>query len=134
MYSCPHSRTTPRSWLSTKNPAVASQCLQSALDNTAEWAKKWKIKINANKSYLVPGMLRVNLYSENFETKDCVKYLDLYMDKRLTWKYHIKKKRIQPNHKMKTMNWIPGRKSKLTLYNKLLPYKVAIIPIWTYEM
>ena len=107
---------------SHENPVEASWFLQEALDKTAKWAKKWKIEINANKSAHITFTTKhvkcspaVNLYSEYLETNDCIKYLGLHRDKRLTWKDHIKKKRKQLNYKMKTMYWILGRKSKFTL-------------------
>ena len=128
---------TPCSWLPVKTLQRrhdACTVLWITLQSGLKSRKLKSTQTNRHTSYLIPGMLRVNLYSENFETRGCVKYFGLHMYKRLTWKDHIKKKKKQANHKMKTMNWIPRRKSKLTLYNKLLLYKVVIIPIWTYGM
>jgi hypothetical protein len=64
--------------------------------------------------------------------KNEVKYLSLHLDWRLTWKTHIKAKKQQLNIKTKQMNWLIGRKSQLSLQNKLLIYKVILKPIWTY--
>jgi hypothetical protein len=36
------------------------------------------------------------------------------------------------NLKLRQMNWLIGRKSKLTTENKLLLYKAIIKPIWSY--
>ena len=36
--------------------------------------------------------------------------------------------------KLRTMYWLVGRKSQLSLYNKLIIYKVIIKPVWTYEI
>jgi hypothetical protein len=60
------------------------------------------------------------------------KYLGIYLDKHLTWKDHIRKKRKQIDLKIKDMYWIIGRKSLLSLENKILLYKTIIKPIWTY--
>jgi hypothetical protein len=43
-----------------------------------------------------------------------------------------KKKRKEIDLKMKDMNWLIGRHSKLSLENKILFYKTIIKPIWTY--
>jgi len=42
------------------------------------------------------------------------------------------KKRKQIDLKFKQLYWLLGRKSPLSLENKVLVYKVAIKPIWTY--
>ena len=41
-------------------------------------------------------------------------------------------KKTQINLKLSQMHWLIGRKSKLTIENKLLLYKVILKPIWTY--
>ena len=54
------------------------------------------------------------------------------MDAKLTWREHIIKKRKQIDLKFKQLYWLLSRKSPLSLENKVLVYKVAIKPIWTY--
>jgi hypothetical protein len=54
------------------------------------------------------------------------------LDKRLTWHKHIFTKRKHLGITLTKLYWLLGRKSKLNLSNKLLLYKVAIKPIWTY--
>jgi hypothetical protein len=43
-------------------------------------------------------------------------------------------KRKQLGLQLRRMYWIIGRKSELTLDNKLLMYKTTLKPIWTYGM
>jgi hypothetical protein len=45
---------------------------------------------------------------------------------------HIKTKRQHLNLKVQQMSWLRGRKSKLSLENKILLYKCILKPIWTY--
>lgn len=56
----------------------------------------------------------------------------MHLDRRLTWRNHIKAKREQANKKFADMYWLLGRKSTLSLENKLLIYKCILKPIWTY--
>ena len=43
-------------------------------------------------------------------------------------------KRKQIELKVKELYWLLGRKSQLSIENKLLIYKTIIKPIWTYGM
>jgi hypothetical protein len=47
-------------------------------------------------------------------------------------KEHIARKRKQIDLKTKEMNWLIGKKSHLSIENKLLIYKAVIKPIWSY--
>jgi hypothetical protein len=64
--------------------------------------------------------------------KNEVKYLGLILDQKLTWRPHIIAKKTQINLKLRQMNWLIGRISKLTAENKLLLYKAIIKPVWSY--
>jgi hypothetical protein len=63
---------------------------------------------------------------------ETAKYLGIHLDCRLTWQKHIFTERKQLELQLRRMYWIIGRKSKLTLENKLLIYKTILKPTWTY--
>lgn len=118
--------------------AIASNILQEGLDNINSWFKLWNIKVNPIKSVHVTFSLRreecPTVYIDNnlIPSAQSVKYLGMHLDKRLTWKNHITAKKQQFNIRCKKMYWLLGRKSELSLSNKVLLYKAILKPIWTY--
>jgi hypothetical protein len=70
--------------------------------------------------------------SVDIPQKNEVKYLSMYLERRLTWAKHVKTKRKQLNLTAKQMHWLLGRRSTLSIDSKLLLYKAVLKPIWTY--
>jgi hypothetical protein len=56
------------------------------------------------------------------------------MDHKLSCSDHIVKKGKQVELKVKELSWLLGKKSQLSIANKLLIYKTIIKPIWTYGL
>jgi hypothetical protein len=81
-----------------QDPTVASQRLQTALNKIQSWMKKWRIRVNEGKSFLVTFTTRRNtcppVSLNNRQLKQCedVKYLGMHLDRRMTWKKHIRTK------------------------------------------
>ncbi|KAJ8730540.1 hypothetical protein PYW08_001953 [Mythimna loreyi] len=121
-----------------KDPDTASMKLQTHLDKIGKWFRKWRIKASAAKSTHVSFTLKrgncapVNFNGTVLPQKTTVKYLGIHLDKKLTWREHIKAKRDQANIKLREFYWLIGRQSSLSLENKLLIYKSIIKPVWTY--
>lgn len=120
------------------DPNTASEMLQAHLNQIEIWLDKWRIKVNKDKSAHItfttkrPTCPPVTLNNIPIPQSKEVKYLGLHLDRRLTWKTHISKKRKEMDIKIKKLYWLIGRKSPLTLENKTLLYKSIIRPIWTY--
>ncbi|CAH2103967.1 unnamed protein product [Euphydryas editha] len=119
-------------------PQEASAILQRSLDQIDKWLTRWKIKASVTKSVHVTFTLRrgncptVSLRDNQLPQNDTVKYLGMHLDRRLTWKRHIQAKRDEIYHKYRGLYWMLARNSRLSVDNKLLLYKTAIKPIWTY--
>ena len=94
----------------------------------ANEAKSVQVTFTLNKITWSP----VKLNNEHLPQADEVKYLGIHLDRRLTWHKHITTKRKQLDLKLRNLYWIIGRKSLLSLENKLLVYKVILKPVWTY--
>ena len=125
--------------LASKQSATeASNVVQRQLDVIQIWLNKWNIKVNAEKSVHVTYTLKqgdcppVSLNGVAIPTSNCVKYLGIHIDRRLTWKSHITAKRKQLDLITRKMYWLLGRKSQLSLENKLIIYKTVLKPVWTY--
>lgn len=120
------------------NPVRASQKLQEHISKIELWLSAWRIKVNEYKSVHITFTTRrktcppIQLNNCTLPQQEEVKYLGIHLDRRLTWKKHIWTKRKQLGLQLTKMYWLMGRKSKLSLDNKLLLYKTILKPIWTY--
>jgi hypothetical protein len=121
-----------------REPNIASFQLQKGLNLIKKWLQDWRIRASATKSVHVTFALRkgncppVKLGIDVLPHSDCVKYLGLHLDRRLTWKEHIKAKRQELNLRYRDLHWLMGRNSKLSIDNKLLIYKATLKPVWMY--
>jgi hypothetical protein len=72
--------------------------LQNHLDFMSSWYHKWKIKINHEKSTHLTFTLKhgtvppIHLNNQNIPKSSSSRYLGLFLDQRLIWADHIKKK------------------------------------------
>lgn len=123
---------------SSECPTTASRNLQKHLDKIKTWQDKWRMRANEGKSKHVTFTLRkgncppVSFNGQIIGHHDDAQYLGLHLDRRMTWKTHIWKKRKQLGLKFRNHFWLLGRKSKLSLENKLLVYKMIFKPVWAY--
>jgi Reverse transcriptase (RNA-dependent DNA polymerase)/Endonuclease-reverse transcriptase len=119
-------------------PDKTSQTLQQAMETIQKWLKRWKIDVNTDKSVHVVFTLRkgdcppVTLENQVLPRSDTARYLGMHLDKKLTWREHIKKKREELDIRYRKMYWLIGRKSLLSVDNKVLLYKAMLKPVWTY--
>ena len=120
-----------------EDPTIASLNLRDHLHVIEKWLKKWKIKVNKSRWSNITFTLRkghcpaVNINQTIIPQTEVVKYLGLHFDSRLNWKEHIAKK---IDLKTKEIKWLIGKKSHLSIENKLLIYKAVIklTSIWSY--
>jgi hypothetical protein len=88
-----------------------------------------------NQSYLYPKTEYVSPSPSKQQTTDPSwrsKIPGYTSGRKLTWRKHISTKRKQLDLKLRKLYWIIGRKSQLSLENKLLVYKAILKPLWTY--
>ena len=120
------------------DPKNATNKLQKYLSKAESWFKNWRIKVQDEKSTHVTFTLRkencppVYMYNKPIPQSEHVKYLGMHLDRRFTWRQHIWMKRKQLDMTLRKMYWILGKKSKLSMENKILLYKSILKPVWTY--
>jgi len=72
------------------------------------------------------------MYGTQIPTSFTVKYLDLTLDRRLTWDPHLKSKRLNLNCRLRLLKFFCNNNKYTHIKIKLLIYKSLIKPIWTY--
>lgn len=121
-----------------ENPDNASTALQDYAELVAIWFHEWKLILNETKSVQVTFSLKngscppVAINGSFPLQEESVKYLGVHLDRRLTWKTHISKKRSQIDLTVSKFSWLLSKRSKLSVPNKLQLYKSIIRPIWSY--
>ena len=119
-------------------PDAAAAAVQHHLLALESWLRKWRIKINIEKSVQVTFTLRrrptrpIYMNGRQVPQSRVVRYLGLKLDSRLTWSDHIKSKRLVLNQRLKILYRLLCPRSPLSLRLKLLLYKSLLRPIWTY--
>lgn len=118
-----------------------TQNLQKHLKIYHEWTKRWKIKINPNKSQGIiftnhpikhkpEKQLQIN--NTNIPWKDTITYLGIDYDKNMTYKNHIEKITKKAKQIKGFLYPLLNRNSKLNIKNKSTIYKMIIRPTLTY--
>ena len=85
------------------DPNIAASFIQTRLDLLASWHTEWGLKLNQMKSLYSTFTLRLRDCSQLFLNNQPlpysqnVKYLELILDRRLTWAPHIRSKRLTLN-------------------------------------
>lgn len=116
--------------------------LQKAVDEFLDYCKKWKIKINSAKTesiYFTRRRARrflpqqgIMVGSDEIPWSVDVKYLGMKLDTKLTYKKHTDYAISKCEDLIKVLYPLIGRKSKLSLRNKLILYKVAFRSVLSY--
>lgn len=123
---------------SHRNQFIAVRSLEENLKEVETWKDRKDINMNCEKTIFI---IFTNKKIRKITLKFCntpiplsnvAKYLGITLDTKLKWKHHIKLKKKECNFKVYRLNWLLGKKSSLSLDNKLLLYKQIIRPTWAY--
>jgi hypothetical protein len=75
---------------------------------------------------------QLEIYGQPISFVNEAKYLGINLDVRLKWKEHIKKEKDGLEIIIRNLSWLIGRRSQMTINNKLLIYKQILRPMWQY--
>ncbi|BES92562.1 Hypothetical protein NTJ_05371 [Nesidiocoris tenuis] len=122
-----------------RNFDEAGATMQRHLDDIQDWSRKWRLRLNPDKSSMVPfSCLRdplttpLQINNSAIPIESSVRYLGLQLDSKLLWNAHISnlvKKIRQRIHQLKALL---SRNSPLSMDTKRLLFLSLIRPIWTY--
>ena len=115
--------------------------LQQTGQKVQQYMNKWKINLNKQKTQALfltnryskhlPGS-HMKFLDENIKWETEAKYLGMVIDKRVTLKHHVDYVTNRANTALRNLYPLISRNSQLDVRNKLLIYKLAIRPIFTY--
>uniref|UniRef100_A0A2M4CVF1 Putative reverse transcriptase-like protein n=1 Tax=Anopheles darlingi TaxID=43151 RepID=A0A2M4CVF1_ANODA len=127
---------------SSKDPRKISKALSNGIARYMAYCTSWKLKVNENKTEAVffsrctslRKLPKKGLKIQSYEIpwKNQVKYLGVYLDKRLTFKHHVDAKLLAGSKAIRALYSFINRKSKLSTQNQILLYKAIVRPIITY--
>lgn len=116
--------------------------LQDSLNIITKWFSKWKLQLNTLKSEAKiftlrrisdPKMLKINGKDIQWNREDsAIKYLGVYLDKRLKWGYHINKKINEAHVRLIQLYPLLNKKSSLKAECGKLLYTSILRPIFIY--
>lgn len=116
--------------------------IQTALDRIDEFSKKWKIKINAEKSQAIfftkkrktcyTPQTNLKMNGRDITWSRSVRYLGVFLNTRLTFNDHVSHIVSKINLAIKLLYPLINRKSELNFENKICIYKSIFLPIALY--
>lgn len=116
--------------------------LQSASDKICRYFKRWRIRVNPEKSEAIlftrKTALRhipqrcVSINNDDVIWKDSLKYLGVYLDPKLIFKIHIEYLLTKCDKLIKSLYPLIHRNSKISFANKLRLFKTVFRPVFSY--
>jgi hypothetical protein len=129
-------------YCTNENVELATLNVQEALNDLMSWFTKWRIAINPNKSEAKIFTLRRPLDPQNLiilneeipwnPPDQAIKYLGVYFDRKLNWKFHINRKINLAYGKLSKLFPLLNKKSSLSVKNGVLLYKSILRPLLLY--
>lgn len=126
-------------YLHHRRASALGKQLQADLVKLSNWFKKWRVKINPNKTTAIlfskkfkkpPPKIKIDNVEINWGKE--VRYLGLTLDRKMTFKPHITNTAKKSRQLMKALYPLLCRRSKLDTSNKITIVKSIILPSLMY--
>lgn len=121
--------------------------LETYLSRIKKYYTKWKLTLNDDKTQVMfftkrrtrqlpqrPFQVKSGGTTTDIEWSENLRYLGVIFDKTLTYKDHIQHVLKRTHTATKILYSLFNRKSRLNINNKILLYKAALRPIFTYAL
>lgn len=119
--------------------------VEKYLKSYLDWANKWCVTVNVNKTAHVMHTLREiptnpgSPSSPKFNgilltNKTKHTYLGVKLDTKLVLQHHVLALVIKLRARIKKLHWLLNKESKLPLKTRVIVYKQLIAPIWQYSL
>ena len=124
-----------------RKPTLLVSYLESYLNELQRWLSEWSIAINVSKRSAITFACAgrrfiqprpVTLFVEPIQWVETTPYLEVTLDKRLTWPPHIDQVRKKTSQRIGMLGPILNRKSDLSVRNGVQLYKQLIRPMTDY--
>jgi hypothetical protein len=122
-----------------KDDRTISERMQEAINSTANWCQTQGLRINPNKTVIVPftkrikvNLIRPSLNGITIEFRNEVKYLGLTLDKKLTWNNHIGSLKIKAIKALMACKGLIGKSWGLQPRMIHWIYTAVVRPMMTY--
>ncbi len=129
-------------YYSHTDPNIVMRKLENSVKRLKVYFEKWKIKVNDAKTQAIFFTKRratrflpdrnLCLNSTSIEWSDCIKYLGVMLDKKLTFKKHVDYTNERAQKYVRILYSLINRRSKLNIRNKELIFKSIFRPIMLY--
>merc|ERR1711991_766478 len=118
----------------------AAERLNKRLEKLAKWAESLELQFSSTKSFIVNFTLKtkldilpeIKLSNVNITYKDKAKYLGVILDKRLTWKDHVKDLICRANKRIGILKYIRDHNETIKTGQLITLYKSIVRPIMEY--
>jgi len=125
----------------SRKPALLVSYLESYLNDLQRWLSEWRIAINLSKSTAIIFARAgrriiqprpVTIFVDPIEWVDTTRYLEVTLDKCLTWSPHIDQVRKKTAQRRGMLGPLLNKNSDLSVRNEVLLYKQLNRPMMDY--
>ena len=126
-------------WASAYTRAMAIRKVQKSLNNLEVWCRKWRVKLNGEKSHLLfisrtrekcDENYAIQLFNDTVRPTNCAKFLGIEIDSQLSFRNHFDSIHARASKRLSVLRVLSSAKTEPAVLLKL--YKIYIRPLFEY--